>query len=97
MRNITDILIKGESVQSNLQDSLHDMVGAQLPKVMDEVVKRNTQSAVSEMGEASVQSARQLQETVKREVVSEVMTLLDAATEQVVGQVAQMLEETLPV
>ena len=62
-----------------------------------QAVSRHIRDVIREVGETNAAIARDTQETVRREVVSEIMQQFSSATGEVVEQVTDILEETLPI
>ena len=80
-----------------MREMLNDMLKAQLPVIMEEVVHRNTETVIDTVGETSKQSAASLESRIKSQVVAEVMQMLEAVSDEVVGRVGGMLNTEPPI
>jgi len=97
LRTSIDMLKSEFTVLGDVQDMMSDLLKAQFPMMMEEVVHRNTAAVIDSVGETSKQSDTTLEERIKTQVVSEVMQMLEAVSDEVVLRVGGLLNVEPPI
>ena len=97
MRSSMDMSKRQNGMLREMEETLTDLMSGHLPGIMEEVVHRNTKTVISSVDQTSKKSVEDLQEKIKRQVVQEMFSLLEVATDDVVERVGAMLQVQQPV